>query len=178
MVAPTSLPAFAKAVRRVIRRRKSLPALIGMGNTGRSREACPREGGERESSPSAAHFRWLALPGFAGMTAPGSAPVSQTTPVPPRRGGSGSVWPVSLRTVLIPSAASYPPSIVSECTIIRTQFASQRVVFPNGVERGCSLHSLRGARGRCCNPLPEEIMRTLRIRSSSTPAYCCASGRA
>src|SRR5208337_435286 len=39
---------------------------------------------KRESSPSAAHFQWLAewIPAFAGMTAPESARVSQMTPLP------------------------------------------------------------------------------------------------
>src|SRR5207248_4159548 len=39
---------------------------------------------KRESSPSAAHFQWLAeeIPAFAGMTSPGGARSSQMTPLP------------------------------------------------------------------------------------------------
>ncbi len=51
---------------------------------GHSREACPRESGERESSPSTEHSRRPAkwIPAFARMTAAWGGHAWQMTPVP------------------------------------------------------------------------------------------------
>src|SRR5439155_13501550 len=53
---------------------------IGIASLSKHR-SFPRK---RESSPSAAHFQWLAdeIPAFAGMTSPGGARSSQMTPLP------------------------------------------------------------------------------------------------
>jgi hypothetical protein len=57
--------------------------LEALRSTSHSREACPREGGERESNPYIAHFRRFAqwIPALAGMTAPCNIRVSGMTPV-------------------------------------------------------------------------------------------------
>ena len=67
--------------------RQGMVVSFGIGSPSKHR-SFPRK---RESSPSAAHFQWLAewIPASAGMTAPGNARSPQMTPAPGR--GSGRI---------------------------------------------------------------------------------------
>ena len=78
------LPCFSQHPDGEYTRAKDLPEGNPLRNNGHSREACPREGGERESTSQAIRNKALTewIPAFAGMTVLGRVRVSQMTRVP------------------------------------------------------------------------------------------------